>query len=81
MDWSVGDGEPLALFENTAQHLPEPIEGLRYPRITQAVVDGLPLSSGDDQPLVAQGSEMLGEIALAQTETLDQLAHRAGAVP
>src|SRR5579859_1013311 len=77
---SVGDGEPLALLQNAAQDLPEQVESLRHARIAQAVIDGLPVPPGDDQPLVPQDAEVLGEVALAQADSLDQLADRTRTV-
>src|SRR5579859_1008618 len=77
---SVGDGKAFALLQHAAEDLAEQVECLRDSRVVQAVVDGLPIAPGDDQPPVAQEAEVLGEVALAHAQALDQLAHRARAV-
>src|SRR5450759_4913979 len=74
---SVGDGKTLAILQHAAQHLPEQVERLCDACVPQAVVDGLAVAPRDDQSLVAQYAEVLGEVALPQADALDQLTDRA----
>src|ERR1700693_1924866 len=74
---SVGDGKALALPEHAAQDLPEQVEGLRDAGVAEAVVHCLSIAARDDQPLVAEDTEMPRKVALPQADALDERAYRA----